>query len=147
MYEKCLFFNLNSFTRLLNKRWEEEFAHFGLSPSHGYLLRLVLAKPGTTQKVLADEMELAPSTVTRFLEALEQKGFVKRSCCTQDGRATTVDATKKASAIAKDLERASQRLTQFLAEHLGDRETSELVEILKRNAKKITETNETKSSK
>lgn len=145
MYEKCLFFNLNSFTRLLNKRWEEEFAQVGLSASHGYLLRLVLAKPGSTQKYLAESMDLAPSTVTRFLEVLEQKGFVKRTCCSQDGRAMTVEATKKGMALSKDLERASDRLSHFLSERIGESTASELVKLLKQTQEKIeTESSELK---
>ncbi len=137
MYEKCLFFNLNSFTRALNKRWEEEFENVGLSASHGYLLRLILETPGSTQKQLAEEMSLSPSTVTRFLEALEQKGFVKRTCCSEDGRAMTVEATKKGHALQKDLEKTSERLSKFVAEKLGSRNIEDLVEILRENQKRI----------
>lgn len=139
MYEKCLFFNLNSFTRSVNKRWEEEFEKLGLSASHGYLLRLVLSRPGSTQKLLADELDLAPSTVTRFLETLEQKGFVKKTCCTEDGRAMTVEPTKKAQTIAQELEEASARLSKFLVERLGPESADELVEILKSSQSKMTE--------
>ena len=139
MYEKCLFFNLNSFARSVNKRWEEEFEKLGLSASHGYLLRLVLSRPGSTQKLFAEELDLAPSTVTRFLETLEQKGFVKRTSCNEDGRAMTVEPTKKALTIAQDLEEASTRLSQFLIEKLGPENADELVEILKSSQSKMNE--------
>jgi DNA-binding MarR family transcriptional regulator len=141
MYETCLFFNLNSFTRAVNKRWEEEFEKLGLSASHGYLLRLVLSKasktPRSTQKHFAEELGLAPSTVTRFLEALEQKGFVKRSNSHDDGRAMAVEPTKKALALSKDLEEANARVAKFLVERLGSKNTEDLVEILRASQSKI----------
>jgi MarR family transcriptional regulator, organic hydroperoxide resistance regulator len=137
MYETCLFFNLNSFTRAVNKRWEEEFEKLGLSASHGYLLRLVLSKPGSTQKHFAEELGLAPSTVTRFLEALELKGFVKRTSSHEDGRAMAVEPTKKALALSSHLEQANARVAKFLIERLGSKNTEDLVEILRASQSKI----------
>ena len=134
MFESCLFFNLNTLTRLLNKKWEEAFEPLGLSPAHGYLLRLVLARPGATQKELAEKLELAPSTVTRFLETLESKGYVKKTCCNEDGRAMTVEATRKGRALEKDLEAASAQLSQVVSEALGEKHASELVKVLRADA-------------
>ena len=139
MYETCLFFNLNSFTRLLNKRWEEEFEKFGLSAAHGYLLRLVLEKPDSTQKFLAEELGLAPSTVTRFLETLEEKGFVKRTCCSFDARVTKVNATGKGNAIHAQLTEASSRLGDLLKETLGAQEAEALVDQLRKSQQRLTE--------
>lgn len=137
MYEKCLFFNLNTFTRQLNKLWEDEFAKLGLSASHGYLLRLVLCEPCLTQKDLAERLGLAASTVTRFIDVLEKKGFLKRATCSDDARAITIQATKKAEALEKDLEKTSNRLTEFLTEKLGEKDLENLVNILREHQRKF----------
>ena len=131
MFESCLFFNLNSLTRLLNKQWEDAFAPLGLSASHGYLLRAVLAHPGSTQKQLAEQLDLAPSTVTRFLEVLEQKGFVVKTCCDQDGRAMTVEATKKGLALEAELSSISEKMSGLCAEGMAPGTSDELVKMLR----------------
>jgi DNA-binding MarR family transcriptional regulator len=75
MFERCLYFNVNSLARKLNARWEQAFAPFNLPPSHGYLLRVVLENPGLTQQKIAEELRLNKSTVTRFISALEKKNY------------------------------------------------------------------------
>lgn len=137
MYEKCLFFNLNAFTRQLNKLWEDEFAKLGLSASHGYLLRLALCEPGLTQKELADRLGLAASTVTRFIDALEKKGFLKRSTSSEDARAITVLPTKKAEALERDLDKTSKKLSDFLMTKLGQKDLEELVNIIRQHQRKF----------
>ena len=58
MFERCLYFNLNALTRRVNKIWGQAFQALGLSPSHAYLLRVVLATPGMTQQEIAAELGL-----------------------------------------------------------------------------------------
>ncbi len=137
MYEKCLFFNLNTFTREINKRWEEEFAKLGLSASHGYFLRLVLAAPNSTQKDLAERLNLAPSTLTRFVDALEKKGLLKREASAEDARAITIAPTKKAVALETELDATIDRLTNYLTEIIGPRNSSDLVKIIQTYQEKI----------
>ncbi len=45
-----------------------EFRQTGLSAPHAYVMRLVLDDPGLSQKQLAEELHLDPSTVTRFID-------------------------------------------------------------------------------
>ncbi|VAW65860.1 hypothetical protein MNBD_GAMMA08-1659, partial [hydrothermal vent metagenome] len=78
MFEKCIYFNSNALTRQINKIWDDAFKPFGLSPSHAYVLRLVLDQPGISMKQIAEELELAPSTVTRFIDSLINKKFLTR---------------------------------------------------------------------
>ena len=78
MFERCLYFNINALTRAVNRIWGQAFDEFGLSPSHAYMLRLVLSNPGLSPKQISSELKLDKSTITRFLDAMEKKGFVQR---------------------------------------------------------------------
>ena len=73
MFDRCLYFNVNTLARLVNKKWTQAFVQYDLSPAHGYMLRAVLAQPGISQKQLANELKLAKSTITRFVDALQKK--------------------------------------------------------------------------
>jgi DNA-binding MarR family transcriptional regulator len=79
MLHNCLFFTANSLARQVSQMAEEEFRFTGLSTSHAFLMMLVNDSPGITQKELSEALNLAPSTVTRFVDALILKhGFVER---------------------------------------------------------------------
>jgi len=76
--ENCLFFNTNALSRYLLKLAEKEFKPLNLSPAHATLLLLVYDTPGISPKELGQNLHLTPSTITRFVDALEKKGFVTR---------------------------------------------------------------------
>jgi DNA-binding MarR family transcriptional regulator len=74
----CLYFTANSLARVITRMADEEFRRTGLSPSHAFLMMLVNDTPGIAQKELAESLQLAPSTVTRFIDSLVHKGYLTR---------------------------------------------------------------------
>lgn len=97
LLECCLFFTANALARTITRMGEEEFAAVGMTPSYAFLLTLVFEQPGITQKELAARLQLAPSTVSRFVEALERKGYLSREV---RGRETCVFPTRPGSPCA-----------------------------------------------
>jgi DNA-binding MarR family transcriptional regulator len=133
MFERCLYFNVNALARSVNRIWEDAFAEFGLSPSHAYLLRVVLAQPGLTPKQVGLELKLEKSTVTRFLDALEKKGFVRRKKgVSGDAREQGIYPTAKSQKIAERLERKGDELYQNMINKIGKTQLSDLVKQLRR---------------
>jgi DNA-binding MarR family transcriptional regulator len=90
--ESCLFFNTNALSRYLLKLAEKEFKPLGLSPAHASLLLLVYDTPGISPKDLSRRLHLTPSTITRFIDALEKKGLVSREA---RGKAAFISPTTK----------------------------------------------------
>lgn len=88
----CLFFTTAKLDRLLTRWAEEAFGGTGLSPHHAFAVMLVNDKPGMTQGDLAATLALSPSTLTRFIDKLENLGLMTR---TQDGRQTLLHPTAK----------------------------------------------------
>ncbi len=127
MFEKCIYFNSNALTRQINKIWDEAFKPFGLSPAHAYVLRVVLDQPGIAMKQLAETLELAPSTVTRFVDSLCNKKLLSRTVDTNDKRGTTLKPTASAKKIHKQLEQTGQQLYRQLNSTLGKQTFAELV--------------------
>lgn len=128
MFERCLYFNINALARRVNGVWEEAFREFGLSPSHAYLLRVVLANPGLSPKQIGEELKIEKSTVTRFLDAMEKAGFVSRKkSASGDGREQRIVPTRKAQNIALALEAKGNGLYQAMLDTLGNQRLKELV--------------------
>lgn len=128
MFERCLYFNVNALARTVNRMWEEAFKELGLSPAHAYLLRLVLAEPGVSHKTLSAELRLEKSTITRFIDTLEEKGYLKRSKLGAiDHREQRVFPTEKARRIKTTLEKTGDTLYQRMCSTFGESELKSLV--------------------
>ena len=130
MFERCLYFNLNALTRKVNRVWESEFRQAGLSAPHAYVMRLVLSEPGMSQKQLAEELHLDPSTVTRFVDALAERRLVRRDTSHTDRRSATVFPTTEGKRLKKKLEKIGEGLFQTMRTGLGDKRFRELVNAL-----------------
>jgi DNA-binding MarR family transcriptional regulator len=120
MFERCLYFNVNALARAVNRIWEEAFAEFDLSPSHAYLLRLVLAEPGLTPKQISQELKLDKSTITRFLHVLAEKKLISRkSSNSGDAREQGIYPTRRAQNMALRLEEKGEELYRKMTDNIG----------------------------
>ena len=138
MFERCLYFNINALTRAVNRIWDDAFSEFDLSPAHAYLLRLVLSGPGLTPKQISLELKLEKSTITRFLDALEKKGFISRKKgISGDAREQGIYPTKKSEKIAIKLEEKGNQLFQKMTKNVGKEELASLVSQLRSIEKHI----------
>jgi len=131
MFERCLYFNLNALTRKVNRIWESEFRQTGLSAPHAYVMRLVLSEPGISQKQLAEELHLDPSTVTRFVDALTERQLVRRDTSNTDRRSAAVLPTAEGKRLQKKLEKIGEGLFLAMRTRLGDKHFQELVTALR----------------
>jgi len=127
MFEKCIYFNTNALARQINKIWDDAFKPYGLSPAHAYVLRIVLSQPGISMKQIAEELELAPSTVTRFVDSLIHKDFLKRVSDNTDKRGMQIFPTADAKKIHSKLEQTGQQLYSEMKDLIGTKAFSGLV--------------------
>ncbi|MBU1195955.1 MAG: MarR family transcriptional regulator [Proteobacteria bacterium] len=76
--ESCLFFNTNALSRHLLKLGETQFKALDISPAHASLMLVLFDSPGISPKQLSAALNLTPSTISRFLNALEKKDLLDR---------------------------------------------------------------------
>lgn len=119
LLHNCLYFTANGLARVVAKMAEEEFRVTGLSPSHAFLLMVVRERPGITPTELSTVLQLAPSTVTRFVDRLEHRGLLQRQ---SDGRAVGIWPTPAGKALHPKLVRAWKSLHERYAAILGREE-------------------------
>jgi len=86
MFDRCLYFNTNHLSRVLNKIWKDAYSELDLAPAHAYLLRLVLERPGLVQKEIATELNLEKSTITRFIDKMVGEGYLLRKSSIADNQ-------------------------------------------------------------
>ena len=82
----------NSFSREITRHFDSYFEEYDLATSYVELLLILYEQDELSQNDLADEMKLAPSTITRFVNKLVKKGFVQKK---KVGRTAVITLSKK----------------------------------------------------
>ena len=113
----CLYFTANSLARAISRMTEEEFRITGISPPHAFLLMLVNANPGISQKELAQQLHLTPSTVTRFIDHLVHRGYLARRT---EGKISKIYPTAKGNQLQETIGLAWHRVYERYSELLGE---------------------------
>ncbi len=75
---KCLFFTSNRLSNILRKKAEDAFKDLGIGVPYVYMLVVVNQYDGITQSELAEKLDIAPSTCTRFVERLVKEGILRK---------------------------------------------------------------------
>ncbi len=114
--EGCLFFNVNAFSRQMLKLAETSFAPLQLSPAHASLMLILYENPGISPKKLGKLLQLTPSTITRFIDALAKKKLVKRK---SSGKTSAIFPTDKGCEIIPAIARAYREFYQNYTRILG----------------------------
>jgi DNA-binding MarR family transcriptional regulator len=127
MFDQCLYFNTTALARVVEREWTRAFKPLGVTPSQGFLLRLVLARPGLSQFEIASELTIARPTATRLIDGLETLGLLERRSGIPDARHWSVHPTAKGRALQEALNAASGAVTRRLQQHLGKENFAETV--------------------
>lgn len=134
IFSNCPYFASAAVARKMEKLATESWKPLGISPSHGYLLMLVLEEPGIQPGALADQLLLQPSTITRFMDKLEEKKLLVR---TTEGKTTNVYPTPKAKELSSKMKICLQQFGAAVSRMLSREESASLTKTLHTLNKKI----------
>lgn len=129
-----MYFVSNALARKIEKIARESWDKINLSPSHAYLLMLVIDNPGVQPTTLSEELHLSPSTITRLIEKLEQKKLLVR---TYEGKETNVYPTPKAKDLSVKLKQCVEDFYTCYSTILGKEESARLIQSMNRIADKL----------
>jgi DNA-binding MarR family transcriptional regulator len=133
-YCKCLYFVSNALARKVEKLAIASWKTVNLSPSHAYLLMLVIDKPGIQPGLLSCELSLTVSTITRLLEKLEEKKLLTRM---RSGRLIHIYPTPRAKELRPRLKNCLSQFYEGYSGILGKAESEKLVLNMNRIADKL----------
>lgn len=130
----CLYFTTNALARKVEKLAVESWKKIGLAPSHAYLLKLVIDEPGMQAGLLAEQLQLTPSTITRLVEKLEEKKLVTG---VTEGKTTNVFPTQKAKEMKPQIKQCIEEFHEKYVKILGKEESKQFIQNMNIMADKL----------
>jgi DNA-binding MarR family transcriptional regulator len=125
-------FMLSAIGYAVAKRFRQILAPLELEPREFALLRAVAHAEGQSQQAIAESLQIPPSRMVAFVDALEQRSLIERRHNPEDRRTRALHLTKKGRAL---LERAFTLAAGFeldLCAELTGAERDQLLDLLPR---------------
>jgi DNA-binding MarR family transcriptional regulator len=93
--ENHIGYMIHKVSHSLKQIHNEKFEREGLTLSQARVLIYLYRKNGATQSELYKELGIKPSSITKLLDVLVQKGLVKREASQQDARINRIFLTEQ----------------------------------------------------
>jgi DNA-binding MarR family transcriptional regulator len=112
-----------------------ELEPLNLTSSEGDILFHLLAdKDGLTQEKMAERLDIGKAAVSRTIDSLVKKGYVKREHQPDDARAYRITLTEKAFDISANIENAYNGVYEIVKRGIAETEFQHLAALLNRVA-------------
>jgi DNA-binding MarR family transcriptional regulator len=105
---------------LINDDMTRSLARDGLTPTRAHLLWELHRRGPSTQRALAEALDVSPRNITGLVDALVATGFVTREPHPTDRRATLVSFTEHGARTAKALDVGREQLAELLFAGMSD---------------------------
>ncbi len=116
------------FALLMNDDMTQSLARDGLTVARAHLLWELHHRGPSTQRVLAEALDVSPRNITGLVDGLVTTGFVTREPHPADRRATLVSFTELGARTAKEMEEGREQLAALLFAEMSDHQFTGLVE-------------------
>lgn len=101
----------------ISKMYNQEAHKYGMTQSIGFVLLNIDPKDGTPSTQLGPKMGMEPTSLSRVIKSMEEKGFIKREKDDSDKRIMRIKLTSKGE---KMREVSRESVVHFNKRVLGD---------------------------
>ncbi|TRW21442.1 MarR family transcriptional regulator [Flavobacterium zepuense] len=135
MKEKTIDYILRATWQAVSRMYNEEASKYGASMSVGFALLSIDKDNGIPSTALGPQMGMEPTSLTRTLKSMEDKGLISRKKNPVDGRGVLINLTK----LGKEKRELSRdRVLKFndvVRQHISQEKLDHFIEV----AEKINE--------
>jgi DNA-binding MarR family transcriptional regulator len=117
-----------------SRRWKARLAPLGLDPRQVMVLRRLAGDEGRSQQALGDALQIPPSRMVALVDALEQRGLLRRQPSPNDRRVRTLHLTHEGRRLLDQIMEISLEHEQQLCSGLQPAEREQLLTLLNRLA-------------
>lgn len=123
------------------RMYNEEARHFGATMAVGFTLLSVDPKTGTPSTALGPKMGMEPTSLSRILKSMEEKGLIVRKPNPDDGRSVLIHLTAFGLEKRKDSKDVVLRFNEVVKSKLTEEKLEGFFEVIDVINKLITEKN------
>jgi MarR family transcriptional regulator, transcriptional regulator for hemolysin len=116
----------------MRKAFDQRVSEIGVTGSRWTMLAVVASQPGSTQRKIAEFLEMSEASAGRLLDRLCEEGLIERRAKEDDRRAHCVYATDKAKPILEALGRFGVEHEQAAFAGFSEAELATLNDLLAR---------------
>lgn len=118
--------------RRVRRAYADSLAGWQITPSQSRALRVLSSRPeGMRPSVLAEGLHIAPRSATEVVDALEDRGWLRRAADPTDRRATTLTLTDDGLALVGRIEEVRREASERVLGVLPEEQRRTLHEILR----------------
>ena len=117
-----------------SRLWQARLAPLGLDPRHVMLLRHVAVEEGRSQQTLGEGLRIPPSRMVALVDALEERGLLRRRPNPDDRRVRALHLTPDGRQLLGKVMEMSVEHERELCEGLRPAEREQLITLLSRVA-------------
>jgi DNA-binding MarR family transcriptional regulator len=104
----------------------------GLYHGQANLLFLILQSDGASQRDLAEQLDVRPSSMTEMLAKLEQNDLIERKQDDKDQRVMRIYLTEKGEKMAKEIAESKDTFAESFFQALSEDEQEQLMILIKK---------------
>ncbi len=128
MKEKTIDYVLRSTWQAVARMYNEEASKYGATMALGFTL-LSIDKEGTPSTALAPKMGMEPTSLTRTLKSMEDKGFITKTRSKKDGRSVIIKLTKLGQEKRELSKQTVLRFNEVIKEHIPEEKLNHFMEV------------------
>lgn len=147
MKEITIDYALRATWQAVARMYNEEAKHFGATMAVGFTLLSVDPKTGTPSTALGPKMGMEPTSLSRILKSMEEKGLIVRRPNPEDGRSVLIHLTDFGLEKRKDSKDAVLRFNDVVRSQLSKDKLDGFFEVIEVINKVVSEKNIYKRNK
>jgi DNA-binding MarR family transcriptional regulator len=129
MKEKTIDYALRATWQAVSRMYNEEASKYGASMSVGFALLSIDKDNGIPSTALGPQMGMEPTSLTRTLKSMEEKGLIVRKKNPVDGRGVLINLTK----LGKEKRELSRdrvlKFNEVIKQHVSQEKLDSFMEV------------------
>ena len=135
--EKSIAFKINQTTNKINSKYNQLLQNYEIAPEQRATLEIIKYEKDVNQTKIATILGKDKTTISRTLNTLENKGFIKKS--PKDKRTNLIEITQKGEDILNNSSACVKEFRANLISNLNKDELEKLIFLLEKVALSVEE--------
>jgi MarR family transcriptional regulator, organic hydroperoxide resistance regulator len=129
MKEKTIDYILRATWQAVSRMYNEEASKFEGSMAIGFALLSIDKEEGTPSSAISNRMGMEPTSLTRTLKTLEEKGLITRKKNPEDGRGVLIYLTDLGKQMRQESKMTVLKFNEVIKDKIPEEKLNHFIEV------------------